>query len=122
MYRPNGMLKCTKKPWIVLSKPWAGLVHFDISPVENSSIKDLSVTKLASYFKKAYGLILEEEETLTLLKNTSILNELDDALCASVGGLLLFSDFPYSSSALPHNRCLSVVLLSLIYNASRKTR
>jgi len=78
----------------------AGLVHFDISPVENSSIKDLSTVKLASYFNKSYGIIWEEEEILPLLKNTSILNEIDNTLCASVGGLLLFSEFP--ERFLPH--------------------
>ncbi len=90
----------------------AGLVHFDISPVENSSIKDLSVTKLASYLKKAYGLIWENEDTLPLLKNTSILNELDGDLCATIGGLLLFSDFP--ERYVPH----AVISIAVIHGTT----
>ena len=72
----------------------AGMVHYDISPVEGSSITDLDERRLEAYFRDIYKIdYAAEENKPQLLKNASLLAELDGKLVATVGGLLQFSLF-----------------------------
>lgn len=72
----------------------AGMIHYDISSVEGSSIKDLDERCLEAYFKNIYNIdYTAEEDKALLLKNASIATELDGKLVATVGGLLQFSRF-----------------------------
>lgn len=75
----------------------AGLVHFDISPVPQSSIRDLDPAKLNDYWQTYYQIAyfdLDETERLRLLTNADILVELEGETVASVGGLLIFGVHP----------------------------
>ena len=75
----------------------AGLVHFDIAPVERTSTASLEASKLHQYFETYYQidyLNLDEEEQHQILSNTDILIETDTEYRASVGGLLLFGKQP----------------------------
>ena len=54
----------------------AGLVHFDVAPLEQTSITDLDDRKLQEYWFTYYSinyLELEQEEQKRLLKNADIL-------------------------------------------------
>ena len=85
----------------------SGLFHFDISPVEGSSLKDLQFDKLDDYWTKYYQipfLELETQERIDLLANADILvpcgstsvegEEDGRLLLPSVGGLLIFGKYP----------------------------
>lgn len=75
----------------------AGLVHFDISPVENSSIKDLNESLLNNYWGTCYQIdysALEQSERERILMNADILAETETGLVATVGGLLIFGRTP----------------------------
>jgi len=75
----------------------AGLVHFDISPVEGSSIGDLDERKITEYFSSVYKLdylSADDAEKARILRNSNITAEVDGAVVATVGGLLVFSEYP----------------------------
>ncbi len=75
----------------------AGLVHFDIAPVERTTRTSLDPSKLHQYFETYYQtdyMNLPEEEQHQILSNTDILVEKDNDYRASVGGLLLFGKQP----------------------------
>ncbi len=72
----------------------AGMLHYDISPVEGSCMDDLNERRLISYFKNIYKIdYIAEADKPRLLKNASLLAELDGKDVATVGGLLQFSFF-----------------------------
>jgi ATP-dependent DNA helicase RecG len=82
----------------------AGLVHFDISPVEGTGFDDLDPVRLQDYWQSCYQIPygdLERGEQLNILRNTDILALLEDTWVASVGGLLLFGRQP--QRRLPHS-------------------
>ncbi len=82
----------------------AGLVHFDISPVEKTGFDDLDPVRLHDYWQSCYQIPygdLERGEQLNILKNTDILTAWEDQWVASVGGLLLFGRQP--QRRLPHS-------------------
>ncbi len=71
----------------------SGVFHFDVTPVENTSLKNLNLQKVASYFTN-YKLdfeALSEEEKTTLLHNADILTPNHQL---TVGGLLIFGINP----------------------------
>lgn len=69
----------------------AGMFHYDQIPVEKTSIKDLNLTRVSSYFQR-YNIDINEEETLeTLLMNTDILTPEGNT---TVAGLLVFGIHP----------------------------
>lgn len=81
-----------------------GSLHFDISPVINTSIKDLNLDVIRDYYLKynAFDLYDEEKEQVErLLINADILKELNGEKVCSVGGLLIFGKIP--QRYLPQN-------------------
>lgn len=75
----------------------AGLVHFDISPVERTRIESLNVEKLREYWETYYQIPYSEMNKIEqerLLCNADILVDLEGKSVASVGGLLLFGIAP----------------------------
>ena len=82
----------------------AGLVHFDISPVEGANFDDLDPARLHDYWQSCYQIPygdLERGEQFNILRNADILAPLEDAWVVSVGGLLLFGRQP--QRRLPHS-------------------
>lgn len=74
-----------------------GSIHYDISPVHNTSIKDLNLDIIRDYFLKYNTFDLYEENNDTIeriLINCDILKELDRKIVCSVGGLLIFGKKP----------------------------
>ena len=81
-----------------------GSLHFYISPVINTSIKDLNLDVIRDYYLKynAFDLYDEEKEQVErLLINADILKELNGEKVCSVGGLLIFGKMP--QRYLPQN-------------------
>ncbi len=75
----------------------AGLVHFDIAPLEQTSITDLDDRKLQEYWFTYYSINyweLEQEEQKRLLRNADILGLLEGEETVTVGGMLLFGKDP----------------------------
>ncbi len=75
----------------------AGLVHFDIAPLEQTSITDLDDRKLHEYWFTYYSinyLELEQEEQRRLLRNADILGLPEGEETVTVGGMLLFGKDP----------------------------
>ena len=75
----------------------AGLVHFDITPLEQTSITDLDDRKLQEYWFTYYSinyLELEQEEQKRLLRNADILGLPEGEETVTVGGMLLFGKYP----------------------------
>lgn len=71
----------------------AGLVHFDISPVEGTDEHDLDTEKLHNYWHTCYDINFRDmnsDEQRNLLQNADILVSHEDSLVAGVGGLLMF--------------------------------
>jgi ATP-dependent DNA helicase RecG len=72
----------------------AGLVHYDIAPLEGTSIIDLDERKLNQYWQNYYDIDyrqLEEQDRFQLLRNADILSQND---LVTVGGLLIFGVEP----------------------------
>lgn len=72
----------------------AGLVHYDIAPLDGTSILDLDERKLNQYWQNYYDIDyrqLEEQDRFQLLRNADILSQND---LATVGGLLIFGVEP----------------------------
>ncbi|MGH4051474.1 MAG: RNA-binding domain-containing protein [Clostridium sp.] len=81
-----------------------GALHFDISPIEETSIKDLNIDIIRDYFimYNTFDLYEEEKETIErILINADILKEKDAKVVCSVGGLLVFGKNP--EKYLPQN-------------------
>lgn len=82
----------------------SGSLHFDISPVEGTSIKDLNIDIIRDYFMKynTFDLFEEPEESVErILVNADILKEADGRKLCTVGGLLVFGKNP--EKHLPQN-------------------
>lgn len=82
----------------------SGSLHFDISPVEGTSIKDLNIDIIRDYFMKynTFDLLEEPEESVErILVNADILKEADGRKLCTVGGLLVFGKNP--EKHLPQN-------------------
>ena len=74
-----------------------GSLHFDISPVPNTSIKNLNLDIIRDYFFKYNAFDLHEEDSKQverILINADILKPLGDEIVCSVGGLLIFGKLP----------------------------
>lgn len=81
-----------------------GALHFDISPVENTSINDLNLDIIRDYFLKynAFDLHEESKETIQrILINSDIMTETNNKILCTVGGLLVFGKNP--EKRLPQN-------------------
>lgn len=81
-----------------------GSIHFDISPVINTSIKDLNIDIIREYFLKYNTFDLYEEDIKSMeriLVNADILKEYGEKNVCSVGGLLIFGKIP--QNVLPQN-------------------
>ncbi len=77
----------------------AGLVHYDIAPLENTTLYDLDQRKLNQYWQDYYGInyqLLEKHERLRLLRNADIMikNTESSEQLVTVGGLLIFGIEP----------------------------
>lgn len=74
-----------------------GSLHFDISPVPNTSIKNLNLDIIRDYFFKYNTFDLAEEDSKQIeriLINADILKTLNNDIVCSVGGLLIFGKSP----------------------------
>lgn len=69
----------------------SGMFHFDLQPVERTSITDLNFTKLDQYFSMYEIDLSKEEDKVRILQNTDILSESGQV---TVGGLLIFGINP----------------------------
>lgn len=81
-----------------------GTIHYDISPVQNTSIKNLNLDVIREYYLKynAFDLYEEENDTIErILINADILKESDGKVACSVGGLFVFGKNP--DIMLPQN-------------------
>ena len=81
-----------------------GALHFDISPVEDTSIRDLNIDVIRDYFMEynAFDLYDESNEaTERILINADILKEVNRRVFCSVGGLMIFGKEP--EKRLPQN-------------------
>ena len=79
-------------------------LHFDISPVKGTSIKDLNIDIIRDYFMKynTFDLFEESKESVErILVNADILKEVDDRKLCTIGGLLVFGKKP--EKYLPQN-------------------
>ncbi len=79
-------------------------LHFDISPVEDTSIKDLNLDVIRDYFQKYNTFDLHEESKQAvqrILINADIMTETNNKLFCTVGGLLVFGKNP--EKRLPQN-------------------
>lgn len=75
----------------------AGLMHFDISPVEGANHSFLDNDLLHKYWSTYYSipyLELDSDEQHTILNNSDILVPFADKEVCSVGGLLIFGKLP----------------------------
>ncbi|HOQ01172.1 MAG TPA: ATP-binding protein [Acetivibrio clariflavus] len=82
----------------------SGSLHFDISPVEGTSMKDLNLDIIRDYFMKynTFDLFEESSESVErILVNADILKEVDGRKLCTVGGLLIFGKNP--EKHLPQN-------------------
>ncbi|MDA3790609.1 MAG: putative DNA binding domain-containing protein [Desulfobacula sp.] len=69
----------------------AGMFHYDLIGLEKTSIKNLNISQISSYFQR-YDIDINEEENLeTLLINTDIITSEGNT---SVAGLLVFGIHP----------------------------
>ncbi|WP_287127252.1 RNA-binding domain-containing protein [Desulfobacter sp.] len=69
----------------------AGMFHYDLTGIENTSLKHLNMTAISSYFQR-YDIDIDDEKDVTsLLINTDILT---DKTNVTVAGLLLFGTYP----------------------------
>lgn len=74
-----------------------GALHFDISPIEDTSIKDLNLDVVRDYFLKYNTFDLMEEDrdaVLRILLNADIMTETNGKILCTVGGLLIFGKDP----------------------------
>ena len=69
----------------------AGMFHYDLTGVENSSLKHLNMTAVSSYFQRYEIDIDDEKDVTSLLINTDVLT---DKKNVTVAGLLLFGTHP----------------------------
>lgn len=82
----------------------SGSLHFDISPIEGTSIKDLYIDVIRDYYIKynIFDLYEETKESVErILVNADILKEVDGRKLCTVGGLLMFGKNP--ERHLPQN-------------------
>ena len=74
-----------------------GSLHYDISPVEGTSINDLNLDVVRDYFLKynAFDLHEESKEVVErILTNADMMTESNNKLLCTVGGLLVFGKSP----------------------------
>ena len=69
----------------------AGMFHYDLTGVENTSLKHLNMTAVSSYFQRYEIDIDDETDVTSLLINTDVLT---DNKNVTVAGLLLFGTYP----------------------------
>ena len=75
----------------------AGIIHFDLSPVQGTEEKDLDLLKVNDYWSTCYDIdfiSLEKQEQQKILINSDIIVPFEGGNVASVGGLLLFGKQP----------------------------
>jgi len=75
----------------------AGLVQFDLSPVDGTSLKDLDTNRLHHYWSTYYEIPyqdMEENEQISILINADIITYSEDRLNCTIGGLLIFGKNP----------------------------
>ena len=75
----------------------AGLVHFDISPVEQTGPEDLDESRLQTYWHTYYQIDyhrLDSDERLNLLLNADLLSLHEGVPVCTIGGLLMFGRQP----------------------------
>ena len=81
-----------------------GALHFDISSIENTMVKDLNLETIREYFLKynAFDLLEESKEAQErILMNADIMKEVNGKVVCTVGGLLIFGKNP--EQRLPQN-------------------
>ncbi len=74
-----------------------GALHYEISPVLNTSIEDLNLNIIREYFLKYNAFDLNEESKDSIkriLYNADLLTEEDGKFLCTVGGLLIFGNNP----------------------------
>lgn len=75
----------------------SGLVHFDTSPVYNTSKKDLNMNKIRKYYLDFNQFDLDEmlpDDAERILLNSDIMTEVEGVKYCTVGGLLIFGKNP----------------------------
>lgn len=74
-----------------------GALHFDISPIEDTSMKDLNLDVVRDYFLKynTFDLLEEDRDAVQrILLNADIMTETNGKVLCTVGGLLIFGKDP----------------------------
>ena len=82
----------------------AGLIHFDISPLEQTGPEDLDEARLHNYWHTCYQIDyfrLGRDERMNLLLNADLLNLYAGVPVCTIGGLLMFGRQP--QRRLPHS-------------------
>ncbi|MDP3296753.1 MAG: ATP-binding protein [Thermodesulfovibrionia bacterium] len=82
----------------------SGIYHYDVAPIPQTSIEELSMDKVKKYFLKYLGIKLEgltDIEIKNMLINADIMQTTEYGDVLSVGGLLLFGKRP--QKFLPHS-------------------
>lgn len=74
----------------------AGMLHYDILLVEDTSLEDLDLTKVREYFRKFVDIDIDRLDVpLSLfLKNAKILGKKEDRFLVTVSGILMFGKQP----------------------------
>jgi ATP-dependent DNA helicase RecG len=74
-----------------------GLVHFDIAPVVDTSLKELDLNAIGSYYQTYYNIPfadLSTAEQENILHNADLSTQYEGQTVTTVGGLLLFGKQP----------------------------
>lgn len=71
----------------------AGMFHYDLTGVENTSLKHLNMTAVSSYFQRYEIDIDDEKDVTSLLINTDVLT---DKKNVTVAGLCFLVHIPRS--------------------------
>ncbi len=73
------------------------MVHYDLTPIPSTTIKDLDLRKIQEYFLRFndFDILREDEEVLErLLLNANILVESEQKVEVTLGGMLIFGKLP----------------------------
>lgn len=73
----------------------SGFMHYDNNPVANTGFDVLNQKKLRLYFNDCYQFDWDgEDNKIQLLLNSNILTHHEEKIVCTVGGLLVFCDYP----------------------------
>jgi len=94
--RVGSTSRAATQPELMRMFQHAGMFHYDLTGVETTSLKQLNMAAISSYFQR-YDIDIDEEDDLEpLLINTDVLTTdvLTDKKTVTVAGLLVFGNHP----------------------------